>query len=287
MVHRNNLLSSWRWEDGALHNTRLVLDVDRIVFAQRQAHGHLRGISGSWVEIGRLKLSQGDLRAQIMFSNKMHSANQHSIFHTDCHLLRPVEKLAECQCIRQLELVYHLESVKRPHLHCAISRGCHEHGIVPLGDPFNPGVNTDGAHLLDVCVVKTVNEQTFFRVLPNLKLPLERTGNEVLERHHYHMHISQVILHARDVLELIDQVPCFKRVKGKPRLTPRDYELILCVDLQTLGPIHHLLNRSFVLQRDPDRLALWINLGCMLWVILGLVAEIEDKDTIYASGYEF
>ena len=101
------------------------------------------------------------------------------------------------------------------------------------------------------------------------------------------MYISQVILHARDVLELIDEVSCFQRVKGKARLTPRDNELILCVDFKALGPIHHLLDGSFVLQRDPDGLALWINLGCMLRIILGLVAEIEDKDTVNASGYEF
>jgi hypothetical protein len=138
-----------------------------------------------------------------------------------------------------------------------------------------------------VSVVKTVNEPTFLRVLPYLELPLKRPGYEVLERHHDHIYISQMILHARDVLELIDQVACFQRVEGKSRLAPRDNEFILCVYPQTLGPIHHLLNRSFVLQRDPYGLALRINLGCMLWVILGLVAEIEDKDPIYASGYEF
>jgi hypothetical protein len=138
-----------------------------------------------------------------------------------------------------------------------------------------------------VGVVKTVNEPTFLRVLPYLELPLKRPGYEVFEWHHDHIYISQVILHARDVLELIDQVACFQRVEGKSRLAPRDNEFILCVDLQTLGPIHHLLNGSFVLQRDPYGLALGINLGCMLWVILGLVAEIEDKDPIYASGYEF
>lgn len=132
-----------------------------------------------------------------------------------------------------------------------------------------------------------MNEPTFLRVLPYLELPLKRPGYEVLERHHDHIYISQMILHARDVLELIDQLACFQRVEGKSRLAPRDNEFILCVYPQTLGPIHHLLNRSFVLQRDPYGLALRINLGCMLWVILGLVAEIEDKDPIYASGYEF
>ncbi len=132
-----------------------------------------------------------------------------------------------------------------------------------------------------------MNEPPFLRVLPYLELPLERPGYEVLERHHDYMYISQVILHARNVLELKDQVSCFERVEGKSRLTPRDYEFILSVDFQTLGPVHHLLNGSFVFKRYPNRLAFWINLGCMLWVILGLVAEIEDKDPIYAGGYEF
>ena len=136
-------------------------------------------------------------------------------------------------------------------------------------------------------VIKTVNKATFLRVLPNLELPLERPSYEVLERHHDDMHISQVILHASDVLELIDQIPCFQRVECKSRLAPRDNEIILCIDFQTLGPIHHLLNGSFVFQRDPNGLAFRIDLGCMLWVILGLVAEIEDKDPIYASGNEF
>ena len=120
-MHRNNLLGSRWWEDGALDNTHLILDIDRIVFTQGQAHGDLRGISSCRVEISWLKLSQGDLRAQIMFGNMMHSAYQHPILHTDCNLLRPVEQLAESECIGQLELIDHLVSVKGPHLLCAIS----------------------------------------------------------------------------------------------------------------------------------------------------------------------
>jgi hypothetical protein len=42
----------------------------------------------------------------------MHPAYQHPILHTDCNLLRPVEKLAEGQRIGQLELIDHLEAVK-------------------------------------------------------------------------------------------------------------------------------------------------------------------------------
>ena len=42
----------------------------------------------------------------------MHTTYQHPILHTDSNLLRPVEQLAEGQCVGKLELIHHLESVK-------------------------------------------------------------------------------------------------------------------------------------------------------------------------------
>lgn len=113
VVHRNNLLSSWRWENSALNYTlgSIVLNIDRVVLTEGHSERNFRLFSVLFTEITLSYLNKWNFRRQIVLTQDIESTNQHFFFHSNSKLLWSRKQLAVSQNIRKLKLIHHLESL--------------------------------------------------------------------------------------------------------------------------------------------------------------------------------